>query len=114
MTKGGSVALPAPIREREIEQQREEKLDKPYNVILLNDNDHTYVYVITMLRSLFGHSRSLAFKMACEVDTVGRVTVYTGQKEHAEFYKEQIEAYGPDKLIFYCKGSMTAKIEPAA
>lgn len=114
MTKSGSIALPCPTKEREIEQEREEKLDKPFNVVLLNDNDHTYNYVIDMLRALFGHPRPLAFKMAREVDSTGRVVVYTGQKEHAEFYKERIEAYGPDRLIFYCKGSMTAKLEPAS
>ena len=33
----------------------------PYHVILLNDDDHTYEYVIRMLGELFGHSPEKAF-----------------------------------------------------
>lgn len=84
-----------------------------YNVVLLDDNDHTYEYVIEMLTQLFGHSRLKAFKMACEVDFTGRVIVYTTTKERAEFKRDQIHGYGPDWRIPRCQGSMSAIIEPA-
>jgi ATP-dependent Clp protease adaptor protein ClpS len=89
------------------------KLIPRYNVILLDDNDHTYEYVIEMLMQLFGHSQLKAFKMACEVDFTGRVIVYTTSKERAEFKRDQIHAYGPDWRIPHCQGSMSAIIEPA-
>jgi len=41
------------------------------NVILLDDDDHTYEYVIEMLCKLFGHSQEIAYRMACEVDATG-------------------------------------------
>src|SRR5215217_4738093 len=53
----------------------------PYNVVLLNDDDHTYEYVIEMLGKLFGHDEATAFKMAEELDTTGRVIVLTTHKE---------------------------------
>ncbi|MCG8606234.1 ATP-dependent Clp protease adaptor ClpS [bacterium] len=84
-----------------------------YHVILWDDNDHTYDYVIEMLMKLFGHSEAKAFQMACEVDAAGRVVVDTTSKERAELKRDQIHAYGADWRIPHCKGSMSATIESA-
>jgi len=84
-----------------------------YHVILLDDDEHTYDYVIEMLMQLFGHSAETAFRMACEVDSRGRVIVDTTTKERAELKQSQIHSFGPDWRIPHCKGSMSAKIEPA-
>ena len=91
----------------------ETKLQPPYHVVLLDDQDHTYEYVIEMLQKLFGHSREKAFRMACEVDATGRVIVFTGALEQAEFKRDQIHAYGKDPRIPRCAGSMSAIVEPA-
>jgi ATP-dependent Clp protease adaptor protein ClpS len=96
--------------------QREEKTKRqpPYNVVLLNDDDHTYQYVIVMLQELFGYPPEKGFQMAEEVDRTGRVIVLTTTREHAELKQDQIHAYGPDPWSSKdCKGSMTAIIEPA-
>jgi ATP-dependent Clp protease adaptor protein ClpS len=85
----------------------------PYHVVLLNDDDHSYEYVMVMLRDLFGHPHEAGYKMAEKVDRDGRVVVLTTHKERAEFKKEQIHAYGPDNAVATCKGSMSAIIEPA-
>jgi ATP-dependent Clp protease adaptor protein ClpS len=89
------------------------KRQPPYHVILINDDDHTYQYVIHMLQKLFGHPPETGFKMAKEVDTKGRVIVDTTSLERAELKRDQIHAFGPDPLIPRCKGSMSAEIEPA-
>jgi ATP-dependent Clp protease adaptor protein ClpS len=88
-------------------------LARPWNVVLLNDDDHTYEYVIEMLGAIFGHSRDQAFLMATEVDRSGRVIVDTTSRERAELKQEQIHAYGPDWRMAGCKGSMSAEIEPS-
>jgi len=85
----------------------------PYHVVLLDDDDHTYQYVVEMLGKLFGHNTSKAFMMAREVDTTGRVIVDTTTKERAELKRDQIHAYGADWRLKRCKGSMRATIEPA-
>ena len=106
----------APPREKkkEREEQEERTLRIPqYHVVLLDDDDHTYAYVIEMLMTLFGHSEAKAFRMAQEVDRRGRVIVDTTTKERAELKRDQIHAYGPDWRIDYCQGSMSATIEPA-
>ncbi|MGQ9503922.1 MAG: ATP-dependent Clp protease adaptor ClpS [Thermogutta sp.] len=84
-----------------------------YNVVLWDDDDHTYEYVIRMLMQLFGHPFEKAYQMAKEVDLSGRCIVLTTTKEHAELKRDQIHAFGRDPLIDECRGSMTATIEPA-
>jgi len=92
---------------------REVKLQPPYHVVLLDDQDHTYEYVIEMLGKIFGHSMERAFLMAREVDTAGRVNVWTGPLEQAEHKRDLIHGYGADPRIPRCRGSMSAIIEPA-
>jgi ATP-dependent Clp protease adaptor protein ClpS len=83
-----------------------------FSVILLDDDHHSYDYVIEMLVDIFSHSESTAYDMACEVDKRGRVVVCTTHKERAEFKRDQIMSYGPDWRIPHCAGSMSASIEP--
>jgi ATP-dependent Clp protease adaptor protein ClpS len=97
----------------EVESESKLKYQPPYHVVLLNDDDHSYAYVIMMLKDLFGHPIELGLKMAREVDTTGRCIVLTTTKEHAELKQDQIHSYGPDPTIERCQGSMTAEIEPA-
>jgi len=85
-----------------------------WHVVLLDDDDHTYEYVIRMLMELFHHSRETAYRMAVEVDTTGRVIVDTTTRERAELKRDQIHAYGPDPLLQRSRGSMTAILEPAS
>ena len=84
-----------------------------YHVVLLDDDDHTYDYVIEMLVKLFHHGREQAFLLACEVDAHGRVIVDTTSLERAELKRDQIHSYGADWRIPHCRGSMSACIEPA-
>lgn len=85
----------------------------PYNVVLLDDDDHSYEYVIRMLWKIFGHPLEKGYKLAQEVDATGRVVVATTNLEHAELKRDQVHAFGPDPLIPRCKGSMSATVEPA-
>ena len=82
-----------------------------YNVILWNDDDHSYDYVVEMMQKLFGHEREKGFQIAKEVDKQGKAICLTTTLEHAELKRDQIHAYGPDKLIARCKGAMSATIE---
>ncbi len=85
-----------------------------YHVILLDDDDHTYDYVVEMLIKLFRRSPKEAFAMAVEVDSTGRVIVLTAPLEQAEFKRDQIHAYGADWRLERSAGSMSAVLEPAA
>ena len=83
-----------------------------YNVVLLDDDDHTYDYVIRMIGRLFGFDKTKAYLMAEQVDRKGRTVLLTSTREHAEFKQQQIAAYGADPLLPECAGSMSAVLEP--
>lgn len=107
------VRTTKPQPKKRTEQKHNQKHIPPYHVVLLNDDDHTYDYVIRMLGELFGHAPERAFQLAQEVDKAGRAIVDTTTKERAELKQEQIHAYGADPLSKNSKGSMSALIEPA-
>lgn len=117
MRVGPVLASPmAPVRRPAVPKTQvltEPEIEPPYHVILLDDDQHTYAYVIEMLQGLFGHAFEEAFKMADTVNAEGRVIVATCHKELAELRQEQIQEYGPDPRLSESKGSMGATIEPA-
>ncbi|HVU85745.1 MAG TPA: ATP-dependent Clp protease adaptor ClpS [Pirellulales bacterium] len=100
------------VEERKTRQAKKPKRQPRYNVILWNDDDHSYPYVMVMLQELFGHQLEKGYQLACTVDTAGRAVVLTTTREHAELKRDQIHAYGKDDLIAGCQGSMSASIEP--
>ena len=85
-----------------------------YNVVLLDDNDHSYDYVIEMLQMLFIFTLDEAFRHAEEVDRCGRTVLITCERPQAEFARDQIHAYGPDPRLPRSAGSMSAIVEPTA
>ncbi len=95
----------------ETTENRQERL---YNVVLLDDDDHTYEYVVEMLCSTFFMSPSQAFDHAVEVDSNGRTVVLTCDRDAAEFGRQQIHNYGADPRMPRSKGSMSAVVEPAS
>jgi ATP-dependent Clp protease adaptor protein ClpS len=99
----------SPAREKNREEQRE----RLFHVVLLDDDEHTYDYVIEMLQKLFFLSLQLAFHHALEVDTTGRTIVMTCERLQAEFARDQIHAYGADPRMPKSKGSMSAVLVPA-
>ncbi|HTN75049.1 MAG TPA: ATP-dependent Clp protease adaptor ClpS [Pirellulaceae bacterium] len=105
------------VVDRAAEQQKaaannKRKPQPRYHVILWNDNDHSYEYVMVMMRELFALPVERGFQIAFEVDKSGRSVCLTTTREHAELKMEQIHAFGSDPLIPRCKGSMSATIEP--
>jgi ATP-dependent Clp protease adaptor protein ClpS len=83
-----------------------------YNVVLIDDDQHTYQYVIAMLCSLFKMGFEMAYMMARAVDTDGRVIVNTTDRDAARLERDRIRSFGPDPLLAGSNGSMHAVIEP--
>jgi len=98
----------------ETEDETSDQLQPLYHVILLNDDDHTYDYVIEMLEKIFGFSESKALSHAVEVDTRGTTILLTCELEKAEHKRDLIHSYGPDWRLPRSLGSMAAIVEPAA
>ncbi|KAA5542082.1 ATP-dependent Clp protease adaptor ClpS [Roseiconus nitratireducens] len=104
-----TVVKPASKKER----KRKPKKQPRYNVVLWDDSDHSYEYVVIMMRKLFRYPVEKGFQIAREVDNSGKAICLTTTMEHAELKRDQIHAFGKDDLIPRCKGSMSATIEPA-
>jgi ATP-dependent Clp protease adaptor protein ClpS len=84
-----------------------------YRVVLLDDDDHTYDYVIEMLQKIFIFTAEQALRHAHEVDAMGRTVLITCELPEAEFARDQVQSYGPDHRLPRSKGSMSAIVEPA-
>ena len=89
------------------------KRQPPYHVILHNDEEHSFDYVIGLLVKLFKHGRSAAEALTLQVHLKGRAIVFTTHRELAELKREQVLAYGPDPLMSTSKGPIGCTIEPA-
>src|ERR1051325_7216418 len=57
--------------EPEIDEKSGEQLEKLYHVIILNDDEHTFDYVIEMLQAVFEISHAAALAHTMEADSTG-------------------------------------------
>lgn len=107
--------MPGPATRPEVIEQPGSATEREprYHLILLDDNDHTYDYVIELLGRIFGYGREKAFALARIVDVQGRVIVETADLDRVTRHQQAIHSFGPDPRIPRCKGSMTAVIESA-
>jgi ATP-dependent Clp protease adaptor protein ClpS len=70
-------------------------LGAPWNVVVLNDDHNTFEGVAFALAStLPGVSYELGMRKATQIHNTGRAVVWSGHKEAAELYWEQLKAYG--------------------
>ena len=97
-----------------IEAAGEEVHAHLYQVVLLDDDDHTYDYVIEMLQKIFIFSADQAFRHAQEVDATGRTRLIVCELPQAEYARDQIHGYGADWRMPRSRGSMSAVVEPAS
>ncbi len=85
----------------------------PYHVVILNDEEHTFDYVIELLTKLFAHPLPTAKVLTLRIHQTGRAIVLTTHREKAELKREQVLAYGPDPRMSISKGPLGCYIEPA-
>lgn len=107
-----AVAEPTTVVTPKRDRKQKNKKQPRYNVILWDDDEHSYEYVVAMMQMLFAHGLEQGFEIAKTVDAHGRAICLTTTREHAELKRDQIHAFGKDDLIARCKGSMSASIEP--
>jgi ATP-dependent Clp protease adaptor protein ClpS len=118
-TGGGDTAViePPPPKVKpaapKADPRNKPKRQPPYAVIVENDDDHTYEYVILGLCKVCGHSAEKAFQLASQIDKQGRAAVWTGSLEVAELKRDQILGLGPD---FFARKPVTyplgVRLEP--
>jgi ATP-dependent Clp protease adaptor protein ClpS len=72
------------------------KPQPPYAVIVLNDEQHTFEYVIEVLQKVCAHKLEEAFTLTKRVHDTGQAVVWSGTMEVAELKRDQIRGFGPD------------------
>lgn len=67
--------------------------DQPWNVVVHNDPVNLMSYVTHVFRIVFGYSKEKARRHMLEVHHNGRSIVWSGNRERAEAYVEQLHGH---------------------
>lgn len=121
MTETATPVLPAKrksqkrkTRKKPAAKTRPKPQKQPmYRVILWNDDDHTFEYVMIMMSRVFQYDFKKGHEIAVRVHEDGRAEVAVVSLEVAELRRDQIRTFGPDPLVKDCYTSMYATIEAA-
>jgi ATP-dependent Clp protease adaptor protein ClpS len=84
-------ALADPTIESETETQ--EELDLPWQVVVHNDPVNLMTYVTMVFQRVFGYPREKAERHMLEVHQKGRSVLWSGVRERAELYVQQLHGY---------------------
>jgi len=68
-------------------------LDVPWNVVVHDDPVNLMGYVTYVLMKIFGYDEKKAAILMMQVHKQGRSIVWSGQRERAEFYVQQLQAH---------------------
>jgi ATP-dependent Clp protease adaptor protein ClpS len=70
-----------------------EEVEMPWNVVVHNDPINLMSYVTMVFQRVFGYPRERAEKHMLEVHHNGRSILWSGVREHAELYVQQLHGY---------------------
>ena len=88
---GSGPGAPDVVIEPEVEV--EESLDTPWNVVVHNDPINLMDYVTKVFMRVFGYAKERAEKHMMEVHQRGRSILWTGAREKAELFVEQLHLH---------------------
>jgi ATP-dependent Clp protease adaptor protein ClpS len=83
----------ATIETPEIKTKGKSNLDSGWHVVVHNDPVNLMNYVTLIFQRVFGFNRSRAEKHMMEVHKKGRSIVWTGDREKAELYVQQLHSH---------------------
>ena len=73
--------------------ESEQELDVPWQVVVHNDPVNLMTYVTMVFQRVFGYPREKAEKHMLEVHHNGRSILWSGVRERAELYVQQLHGY---------------------
>jgi ATP-dependent Clp protease adaptor protein ClpS len=91
LEKGSTSTVEAPVREKET--RGEEELDLPWQVVVHNDPVNLMTYVTMVFQRVFGYPREKAERHMLEVHQKGRSVLWSGVRERAELYVQQLHSH---------------------
>jgi ATP-dependent Clp protease adaptor protein ClpS len=75
------------------ETRTSEELDLPWQVVVHNDPVNLMTYVTMVFQKVFGYDRKRAEQHMLEVHQKGRSILWSGMRERAELYVQQLHGY---------------------
>jgi len=87
----GTITTAEPTIEKET--RSEEDLDVPWQVVVHNDPVNLMSYVAMVFQRVFGYPREKAERHMLEVHHKGRSILWSGMRERAELYVQQLHGY---------------------
>ena len=91
MQSSFELAVENPAIEQETRPTAE--LDLPWQVIVHNDPVNLMSYVTMVFQKVFGFTKEKAEKHMLEVHQLGRSILWSGMRERAELYVQQLHGY---------------------
>lgn len=95
MSNVATAVLEPPVTEKTPDKTKPKKA-KPWAVIVMNDDEHTFQYVMELFMKVFKYDTAKCFKLAEEIDLRGRAVVWSGSREVAELKRDQVKGGGKD------------------
>ena len=83
--------MASPVTQKK--QKAKTHTSPPWSVIVLDDPVNLQDYVTMVFKKVFGYSQEKAKTLMMEVHTSGRSVVWTGSREKAEFYVQQLHSW---------------------
>jgi ATP-dependent Clp protease adaptor protein ClpS len=87
----GPPTMDKPTIEKETRSQ--EDVDLPWQVVVHNDPVNLMSYVTMVFQRVFGYPREKAERHMLEVHHKGRSVLWSGMRERAELYVQQLHGY---------------------
>ncbi len=75
------------------EVETADEVDLPWSVVVYDDPVNLMSFVQLVFRRVFGYSEQKADALMMEVHNSGRSVVWTGEREKAELYVQQLQSY---------------------
>jgi ATP-dependent Clp protease adaptor protein ClpS len=98
---------------KEAEETRTRRIP-PYNVVLDNDDHHSFEFVVNVLQQVLGCPVERALQLTLQAHETGRSIIWTGTKEVAELKAEQVRTFHEIRASDQAKlGPLSCSIEPA-
>ncbi len=89
IASGGGAATPV----EKPKTKTDPALDRPWDVIVYNDPVNLMSFVTYALQKVFGYTEEHAHRLMMEVHRKGKSIVWSGEKEKAEFYVQQLQGF---------------------
>ena len=90
-----TVDVPPAVEQEHERSSTRPKKQPPYAVVLFNDEDHTFEFVVKTLMKVFGYPAERCFQLTLQVHEQGRGVVWSGTLELAELKRDQVRSAGP-------------------